>query len=71
MSENSCPYAKWWVKIPHWFLSDLVQKAISAGDDEVLMVIAQKLPELANLMSTDPEGASSLIVSHNVLIVFL
>ena len=48
-----------------------MQKAISAGDDEVLMVIAQKLPELANLMSTDPEGASSLIVSHNVLIVFL
>lgn len=44
-------------------LIDLVQKAISAGDDEVLMVIAQKLPDLADVLGNDGEGASCLIVS--------
>ena len=62
MSENSSPHVKRLVAIIHWRCSDLVQKAISAGDDEVLMVIAQKLPELADVMSSDSEGACSLIV---------
>lgn len=41
---------------------DLVQKAIGAGDDEVLMVIAQKLPDLAEALGNEGEGSSSLIV---------
>ncbi len=48
-------------KLPH--STDLVQKAISAGDDEVLMVIGQKLPDLAEVLGSDGEGASSLTVS--------
>nr|VZI04039.1 unnamed protein product [Spirometra erinaceieuropaei] len=42
-------------------LSELVQKAIGAGDDEVLMVIAQKLPSLAEVLGNDGEGSVSLI----------
>ncbi|VDN13105.1 unnamed protein product [Dibothriocephalus latus] len=43
---------------------ELVQKAIGAGDDEVLMVIAQKLPALADVLGTAGEGPVSLIVSN-------
>lgn len=46
----------------HLSLADLVQKAINAGDDEVLMVIAQRLPDLAAVVGSDGDGASSLIV---------
>ncbi|KAL5105840.1 Serine/threonine-protein phosphatase 2A 65 kDa regulatory subunit A alpha isoform [Taenia crassiceps] len=52
-------------------LGDLVQKAISAGDDEVLMVIAQKLPDLADVLGSDGEGASSLIPIISDILVFV
>uniref|UniRef100_A0A0X3PVB8 Uncharacterized protein n=2 Tax=Schistocephalus solidus TaxID=70667 RepID=A0A0X3PVB8_SCHSO len=42
-------------------LSELVQKAIGAGDDEVLMVISQKLPALADVLGSEGEGSVSLI----------
>ncbi|VDL94755.1 unnamed protein product [Schistocephalus solidus] len=43
------------------FFSELVQKAIGAGDDEVLMVISQKLPALADVLGSEGEGSVSLI----------
>ncbi|KAL5961082.1 Serine/threonine-protein phosphatase 2A 65 kDa regulatory subunit A alpha isoform [Taenia solium] len=52
-------------------LGDLVQKAISAGDDEVLMVIAQKIPDLADVLGSDGEGASSLIPIISDILVFV
>ncbi|CDS43296.1 Serine:threonine protein phosphatase 2A 65 kDa [Echinococcus multilocularis] len=52
-------------------LGDLVQKAIGAGDDEVLMVIAQKLPDLADVLGSDGEGASSLIPIISEILVFV
>nr|CUU97345.1 hypothetical transcript [Hymenolepis microstoma] len=52
-------------------LSDLVQKAIGAGDDEVLMVIAQKLPELAEALGNEGEGTSSLIPIISDILVFV
>ncbi|VDD76715.1 unnamed protein product [Mesocestoides corti] len=52
-------------------LSDLVQKAIGAGDDEVLMVISQKLPDLAEVLVPVGEGASSLIPIISDILVFV
>ncbi|VUZ39709.1 unnamed protein product [Hymenolepis diminuta] len=52
-------------------LSDLVQKAIGAGDDEVLMVIAQKLPDLAEALGNEGEGSSSLIPIISDILVFV
>ncbi|VDK22371.1 unnamed protein product [Taenia asiatica] len=46
-------------------------KAISAGDDEVLMVIAQKIPDLADVLGSDGEGASSLIPIISDILVFV
>ncbi|KAM7534797.1 hypothetical protein Aperf_G00000104820 [Anoplocephala perfoliata] len=52
-------------------LSDLVQKAIGAGDDEVLMVIAQKMPDLAEVLGNEGDGASSLIPIISDILVFV